>query len=340
MKISVIIPVRNNAVQLRDSLKSVLAQEGQSFETIIVDGYSTDNTVDVAETMLNSRDHKVLYCSGLAESLNFGFEAAQGKLILVMHSDCVMKSVNYVDRLAQLMGEDEKIAVVTGSRLSDLKKLSDKEKLFMIANAQTEIGMERYKNSESQVIFIEHKCDMFRKSAMKEIGGFATELAGKAGEDQLISSRLRDAGYRLVRTGAVQYELGYGTGETTLYGIMWKLHLYGRVQAGVLFQHASRWKDVGDIEYWSRFCNRIAQLGYTTAYAVGIIGTFLFPPFVAVLSYILTRRIINYSRQLKKLGAKKRLAFFAPLLDVTYAAGFMHGLFKYGVAEKIRKYMA
>ena len=52
MKFSVIIPLYNKAPYIRKALESVLAQTYTDFELIVVDDGSTDESANIAETML------------------------------------------------------------------------------------------------------------------------------------------------------------------------------------------------------------------------------------------------------------------------------------------------
>ncbi|MFC1844914.1 TIGR04283 family arsenosugar biosynthesis glycosyltransferase [Thermodesulfobacteriota bacterium] len=80
--ISIIIPTRNEAESLRELLPELAAVPG--VELLVVDGGSTDNTVDIAR----SSGAKVLSASlGRAEQMNAGAEAARGKIFLFLHCD-------------------------------------------------------------------------------------------------------------------------------------------------------------------------------------------------------------------------------------------------------------
>jgi len=88
--VSVIVPVYNRAAYLRRALTSVLCGGYRDFEIIVVDGGSTDGTVEVvaefqrqcsAVTLLHNSSHLV------ATSLNLGLRAARGKYVAQLDSD-------------------------------------------------------------------------------------------------------------------------------------------------------------------------------------------------------------------------------------------------------------
>ena len=88
MFISVIIPVYNGEKGIEKAIQSVLSQERNDVELIIVDGGSTDNTMGIVKLYadriskyLSERD------SGYAEALNKGIALASGDYILMLAAD-------------------------------------------------------------------------------------------------------------------------------------------------------------------------------------------------------------------------------------------------------------
>ena len=88
--VSVIVPVYNRAAYLRRALASVLCGSYRDYEIIVVDGGSTDGTVEVvaefqrqcsAVTLLHNPTRMV------ATSLNLGLRAARGKYVAQLDSD-------------------------------------------------------------------------------------------------------------------------------------------------------------------------------------------------------------------------------------------------------------
>jgi glycosyltransferase involved in cell wall biosynthesis len=85
-KISVVTPTFNCGQYLRQCIESVLAQEYENFEHIIVDGASKDETVEI----LKSYPHLKWISepdSGEAEALNKGLKLATGEIINWLNAD-------------------------------------------------------------------------------------------------------------------------------------------------------------------------------------------------------------------------------------------------------------
>jgi glycosyltransferase involved in cell wall biosynthesis len=89
--ISVITVVRNNALRIESTLRSVIAQKQQGIEYIVVDGASTDGTVEVIKQYKDSIDVFISEKDeGIYDALNKGIEIATGSLIGIVHSGDIL----------------------------------------------------------------------------------------------------------------------------------------------------------------------------------------------------------------------------------------------------------
>lgn len=92
VKLSIITATWNSAETLPATLDSLASQTCQNFESIVVDGGSTDNTVDiiknsaVVDRWVSEKDR------GIYDALNKGIQMAQGEYVGFMHSDDVFAS--------------------------------------------------------------------------------------------------------------------------------------------------------------------------------------------------------------------------------------------------------
>lgn len=90
MKISIITVVKNGAGTIEGTIKSVLGQSHDDIEFIVIDGGSTDGTLDIIEKykdrlskMITGKD------GGIYDAMNKGIKAASGDIIAILNSDDV-----------------------------------------------------------------------------------------------------------------------------------------------------------------------------------------------------------------------------------------------------------
>jgi glycosyltransferase involved in cell wall biosynthesis len=90
--ISIVTPSFNQATFILEALQSIQIQDYSNYEHLIIDGLSTDGTVNLLEDLSNtSQDSRVHWLSekdeGQSEALNKGFRQAKGDIIGWLNSD-------------------------------------------------------------------------------------------------------------------------------------------------------------------------------------------------------------------------------------------------------------
>ena len=121
--ITIITPCYNRAALIRDAIESVLAQDFEDFEHIIIDGGSTDGTL---ETLKQYPHLKVISESdrGMYDALNKGLETATGEIIGFLNTDDLYAK-NIFNTVAREFDNPDIMAVsgqaIVFSKLSDGK---------------------------------------------------------------------------------------------------------------------------------------------------------------------------------------------------------------------------
>ena len=86
--VSIITAVYNNVEHVGDAINSVLSQDYPNIEYIVVDGGSTDGTIEVVKKNINSKN---IFLSekdcGIYDALNKGIKLSSGEIIGILHSD-------------------------------------------------------------------------------------------------------------------------------------------------------------------------------------------------------------------------------------------------------------
>ena len=101
MKISIITAAKNAAVTIRDTMLSINAQTHPDVEHIVVDGRSTDRTLDIVResgqrvaAVVSERD------SGIYEAFNRGLAMASGDVIAFLNADDLYERPDVLARVA------------------------------------------------------------------------------------------------------------------------------------------------------------------------------------------------------------------------------------------------
>lgn len=101
--ISIVMPVYNMAAFLNECIPSILEQDYENYELIVVDDGSTDRTNDIMNTFPDKRIHYIQRKHDYIDSMNAGVYVAKGKYILRMDADDLMvqgrikKQVEYME---------------------------------------------------------------------------------------------------------------------------------------------------------------------------------------------------------------------------------------------------
>ena len=88
LKISIITVVWNNSATIKDAIDSVLSQTYENIEYIVIDGASTDGTVEIVQSygdkiskFISEKD------KGLYDAMNKGISLATGDIVGILNSD-------------------------------------------------------------------------------------------------------------------------------------------------------------------------------------------------------------------------------------------------------------
>lgn len=114
LRFSVITAVFNSARTLEDSLRSVAAQTWTQVEHIVIDGGSTDGSLEIIDrnraTIAHARSERD---GGVYDALNKGIRCATGDVIGFMHADDTYASPAALEHVARAF-EDPAVGAVYG----------------------------------------------------------------------------------------------------------------------------------------------------------------------------------------------------------------------------------
>lgn len=103
MKISLITVTYNSGKTVRDTLESVLSQTYSDLEYIVVDGASTDHTMDIIRQYAPRFNRRMRYVSepdqGLYDAMNKGIRMATGEIVGLLNSDDMFSEATALEKV-------------------------------------------------------------------------------------------------------------------------------------------------------------------------------------------------------------------------------------------------
>jgi glycosyltransferase involved in cell wall biosynthesis len=169
MKFSIITAVFNRSQTIERSIASVRNQSYKNVEHIVIDGGSSDGTVELITTSLLRPD---IFISekdnGIYDALNKGILMASADVIGFMHSDDFYSNPNVLDKVAKYF-ENPATDIVYG------------DAVFFHPNNQSKV-VRRYRSSEYSCrnlawgIMPAHTSMFFRSTIFKKHGLFKTDF--------------------------------------------------------------------------------------------------------------------------------------------------------------------
>ena len=162
MKISIITITFNSVKTIARTIESILAQNYPDLEYIIIDGASTDGTLDI----VNKYRDKITKIisepdSGISDAFNKGLKLATGEIIGIINSDDWYEP----DCLARVAKEfnDSQIDFLLGA----LRYWGVDGRSFIVKPDRRYVRQIKYKMPH-----LNHPTAFFRKKVYEEIGGF------------------------------------------------------------------------------------------------------------------------------------------------------------------------
>jgi glycosyltransferase involved in cell wall biosynthesis len=104
LTVSIITVVYNNVKYIRDAIQSVLSQDYPYVEYVIIDGGSSDGTIEAIEEF---SDQISVFISepdnGIFDALNKGVQSSSGDVVGILHSDDLFCDTHVVTDMVELM---------------------------------------------------------------------------------------------------------------------------------------------------------------------------------------------------------------------------------------------
>ena len=186
MRITVITATWNSAATVGDTLESVLGQSWGDVEHLVVDGGSSDGTMDVVrgyEGRYRERGMVLRWVSerdrGIYDAMNKGIGMATGDVVGILNSDDFYSSGDVLERVAGALGGDEDVDGVYGD-----VHFVDPGDLGRVVRRYSSRGFRRWKMRLGYMPA--HPSFYCRRGVYERFGGFRVELRGAADFENLL----------------------------------------------------------------------------------------------------------------------------------------------------------
>ena len=124
MILSIITINRNNAAGLEKTMRSVVSQMGGDFEYVVIDGASTDGSVEVIRSFEASLGERLKWISepdkGIYNAMNKGIRMASGAYLQFLNSGDCLCADDVTERMLGALKENGIPSILYGNMLKDM----------------------------------------------------------------------------------------------------------------------------------------------------------------------------------------------------------------------------
>lgn len=232
-EVSVVVVNWNRREYLRGCLESLLNQNYQDFEILVVDNGSQDGSVELVRERFGGRSGPPVRLiqnetnRGFCAANNQGFAAARGRFVALLNNDAEAEP-GFLGAMREAfeLGEDVGMAACKVLMYEDPKRI-DKAGHLIYPDGQNrgrgtgEIDRGQYDRRE-ECLWPDGCAAMYRKRMLEEIGGFDEDLF-LYGDDAELGLRARLAGWRCIYVpdAVVRHRRGSGLGKDSLERVYW-----------------------------------------------------------------------------------------------------------------------
>ncbi len=316
MKVSVVLPIRNEEKYIRSCLENILNQDYIADEILVIDGRSTDKTRAIVNEIIEENPHRVIRLLDnpaklTAPALNIGIQAARGEIIVRMDGHTVPDK-NYISACVRAL-ETTDAANVGGL----IRPHSDTVFGQAVAVAQSHpigAGDAKFHYSQTPQYVDTVYMGAFRKSIFFKAGLYDESLIRN--EDYEMNIRIRKAGGKIYLDPSIKSVYAPRNTPQKLWDQYFQ---YGWWKVETLRRHpeSARWR-------------QLIPVFFITTVLMGLLGSFLEPVKVLLLAelalYALALGVSTLS-VIPKMGLKAILFPLAiMIIHISWGLGFLHNL--------------
>ena len=213
--VSIIVPARNEQDNIERCILSLLAQDYPSFEVIVVDDNSTDNTLRIVKDIKRvkglSEDssssihrlkiititEKPVKWTGKTWASEQGYLQSAGNVLLFTDADTYYMSKDTISQTVSYM-QKEDLDVLTGLPFIELRDFWSKVTMPLWNHFSILLGANTgaMNNPKSKVAYLMGSFFLIRRKVIEEVGTFRS-VRNAIQEDRELGMRIKQAGYNM-----------------------------------------------------------------------------------------------------------------------------------------------
>lgn len=310
--VSILLPVLNESLHIRECLASIFAQDYPSIvEILVAEGGSTDGTRETLQELeiLDPRLRVIENPNRIqSRGLNMLISSAIGEALVRVDAHTIY-APDYVSRSVGAL-LDHRASMVGGPMVA--VGTTPTEKAVAIAmRSPWAAGPSVFRNlskaGEADTVYL----GTFRADTVRSLGGYRTFTSGVA-EDADLAFRIRQKGGRIVQDPSIQ---SHYRPRSTFPSLWRQFYKYGRGKTEMIFANRA-------LPSARPLAPLALVISLLTAFLMGIVGSW-WVPFLSILG-LWTVTILALSARHGRLA--HRVALAACTMHLSYGFGFARGL--------------
>jgi len=320
--VTVIMPIRNEAGFIRESLSAVLHQDypAQLVEVVVVDGMSTDETCSVVRGIQTQHPNvRLIENPGriVPIGLNLAISQAKGEIFVRVDGHCIIQP-DYIRRCVEYL-ERENVDGV-GGPMETIGETPVSQAIALAMSSPFGVGGSAFRTIRDRRMYVDTVAfPAYKRETIRKVGLFDEELVRN--QDDEYNFRVREMGGKILMAPDIRSRY-YSRGS---FSALWRQYFqYGYWKVRVMQKHPRQMS----------LRQFIPPIFVTSLIIFALLGVVL--PAARLLLAVIVGAYITANLSAALVTASRKgwqnfrylpLAFAA--LHLSYGAGFLYGLAKF-----------
>ena len=178
-KVTIVTASYNSEGTIKDTFYSVLSQTYENMEHIIVDGGSTDNTMDIVKSYEGDYNGRLRWISekdrGIYDALNKGISMATGDIIGLLHSDDLLGGKDTIEKIVERFVTEDCDGVYGDLIFVEAEDIQKVKRIWIAGKGKFELGWT-----------IPHQTLYLKKEIYDKFGGYIADMTNAADNEFIL----------------------------------------------------------------------------------------------------------------------------------------------------------